>query len=179
MSLNINDICVWLIFANSRLALSEGRAKCVGRLIYVAVKWPPFSASRPSAAPLGLALPLQVRRPASPHPPLSPRYKDLHPSLFSHFLHLSSISPCRSFAPSRMIRAYANPFSCLAGLWRLSPIVMLWSLRETFCWPFPLGPLCCTSHLRHFLIYSLSPTAGASDKSESSYSLPRILSPAL
>ena len=32
MGLNMEDICVWLIFADGRLALSEGRAKCVGRL---------------------------------------------------------------------------------------------------------------------------------------------------
>ena len=66
------------------------------KIICVLVKCPLFPASRPSAALLGLTRPLRARRPASPHPPLSQRYKDLHPSLFSHFpLHLSSTSPCR------------------------------------------------------------------------------------
>ena len=144
------------------------------------MKCPLFPASRPSATSSGLAPPLRVRRPASPHPPLSPRYKDLHPSLFSlspsSFFHICLRSP-RSFSYCKGLR---NPPGCLAGFYRPSPIVMLWPLHEAFySWPFPSGLLCCTSHPRQLLTCSLSPTAEASDKGEPSHSLLRILSPAL
>ena len=71
------------------------------------------------------------------------RYKDLHPSLFSHFLlHLSSTSACRPLAPFRIARVYATSPTpcCLTGLCRPSPIVVLWLLHEAFCWiAFPFG----------------------------------------
>jgi len=49
------------------------------------VKGAPLPASRPSAAPLGLARPFLARRPASPHPSLSRGIKTRPPSLLVHF----------------------------------------------------------------------------------------------
>ena len=85
----------------------ESRIRCVclnGQVL--------FPASRPSATSSGLAPPLRVRRLASPHPPLSPRYKDLHPSLFSHFpLYLFSISIYSPLASSYIIKIYIIPLA--------------------------------------------------------------------
>ena len=84
-----------------------------------------FQAKR---GPFGFSVASLGKAPASPHPSLSPRYKDLQRSLFSHFLlHLSSTSLCHPLAPSRIVRiCVTSPIpGYLASFCRPSPIAML------------------------------------------------------
>ena len=99
----------------------------------------PFPASSQGASPSGLARPLRARRPLSPHPPLSPGIKTCTARCFPTSLHLSSTSPCRPLAPSRIARVCAP---ILLPSWCLPTIAdpCAW----TFGWgivpvAFPLG----------------------------------------